>query len=112
MFVFFGALIGVLGFLPLIAGLKASKKVTKTSNFGYGAILLLGVFGSLIILCAGILICYFCFRDNIVEFAFAAAITLILFAIVYGIYTSVKRNKAAKERKESLEKDKKEGKEK
>ena len=98
MFVFLGAVVGVLAFVPLLLSLKASRNVTKTSNLGYGALLILGVFASLIILFATVLICYFAARDGLIAFALAAAITLILFAIVYGIYTAIKRSKAAKER--------------
>ena len=95
---FFGAVGGVLAFLPLLLSLKASKNVTKTSNFGYGSLLILGVFASLIILFVAVLICYFAARDGLIAFVLAAAITLILFAIAYGIYTVIKRSKAAKER--------------
>ena len=98
MFVFLGAVVGVLAFVPLLLSIKASKNVTKTSNFGYGALLILGVFASLIILVVAVLICYFVAKDGLLAFALAAAITLILFAIVYGIYTVIKRSKAAKER--------------
>lgn len=100
MFVFFGALIGVLAFAPLIFGLKAGKKVTPKSNLGYGAVLILSVFASIIILAAAVAICYFAARDNLLEFALAAAITIVLFAIVFGIYVNIKQTKAAKERKQ------------
>ena len=98
MFVFLGAVVGVLAFVPLLLSLKASRNVTKTSNLGYGALLILGVFTSLIILFVAVLICYFAARDGLIAFTLAAAITLILFAIVYGIYTAIRRSKAAKER--------------
>ena len=97
--VLFGAIVGVLGFIPLFICLKMSKKVTKTSNFGYGTTLLLGVFASLLVLFSSVLICYFAFRDVILPFVLAAAITLCVVAIVYGIYTAVRRDKAADERK-------------
>lgn len=98
MFVFLGAVVGVLAFVPLMLSLNASKNVTKTSNFGYGSLLILGVFASLIILFAAVLICYFVARDGLIAFVLAAAITLIFIAIVYGIYSIISRNKAAKER--------------
>lgn len=104
MFVFLGALTGVLGFVPLIISLKQSKKVTPKSNLGYGALLMLGVFASLIILLVAVLLCYFLARENLIAFVLAAAITLILFAIVYGIYSVIARNKAAKQRKEKSNK--------
>lgn len=95
---FLGAVVGVLAFVPLMLSLKASKNVTKTSNFGYGSLLILGVFASLIILLAAVLICYFAARDGLIAFALAAAVTLILFAIIYGIYSIISRNRATKER--------------
>lgn len=98
MYVFFGALVGVLAFIPLMLSIKASKNVTKTSNLGYGALLILGVFSSLIVLVVAVLICYFAAKDGLIAFVLAAAITLILFAIAYGIYTVIARNKAAKAR--------------
>ena len=97
--VLIGAIVGVLGFLPLFVCLKMSKNVTKTSNFGYGATLLLGVLTSLIILFVSVLICFFAFKDVVLPFVLAAAITLCVVAIGYGIYTAVRRDKAAEERK-------------
>lgn len=100
MFVFLGALCGVLGFVPLIVSLRASRNVSPTSNLGYGALLILGVVASLAILFIAVLLCYFFARDNLIAFVLACAITLVLFAICYGIYTVVRRNKAAKQRKD------------
>lgn len=98
MFVFLGAVTGVLGFVPLYLSLRASKKVTKTSNFGYGALLLLGVLFSLIVLLAGVLLCYFFGRDGLIAFTLAAAITICFAAIIYGIFVTIRRSKASKER--------------
>lgn len=103
MITFLGAVTGILAFLPLFLSLRAGKKVTDKSNFGYVAISLLGVFASLLILIAAVALCYFFVYDELLRFALAAAITLIAFAVVYGIYTVVGRNKAAKERKQQLE---------
>lgn len=108
MYVFLGAVAGVLGFLPLYFSLKKSKKVTKTSNFGYGALMMLGVLFSLVILLTCVLICYFWAKDNLIAFALAAAITLSLFAIAYGIFTAIRRKRAADAR---LKKNKEENKE-
>ena len=77
MYVFLGAVCGVLGFVPLVISLKASKKVTATSNFSYASLLLLGVMASLIILFAAVLLCYFFAKDGLIAFVLAAAITLI-----------------------------------
>lgn len=99
MFVFLGALTGVLGFIPLIISLKQSKKVTPKSNFGYGALLMLGVFASLIILFVAVLLCYFLASANLIEFVLATAVTLFLFAVFYGIYSVISTNKAAKDRR-------------
>lgn len=106
MTIFLGLLIGVLSIIPLLASLKASKKVSKTSNFGYGALFMLGVFASFLINLIAILLCYFFAKDNIIEFVVPIAIVLIAFALVYGIYTVIKRNTAAKERAERNKKEK------
>lgn len=98
MFVLLGAIAGVLGFLPLFCALRASKKVSPHSNLGYGALLMLGVFASLLILIVVVLLCYFFAREELIRFVLSTAITLIIITVVYGIYTVVKRNKAAKER--------------
>ena len=90
----------------MLLSLRASKKVTATSSLGYGALLILGVFASLIILLAAVLLCYFFAKDNLVEFALSAAITLVVFAIVYGIYSVISRNKAAKARAKKTKKSK------
>lgn len=90
----------------MLLSLKASKRVTAKSNFGYGALLILGVFASLAILFVAVLLCYFFAREELIAFVLAAAITLILFAIVYGIYTAVGRNKAAKARADRNKKSK------
>lgn len=90
----------------MLLSLKASKRVTAKSNFGYGALLILGVFASLAILFVAVLLCYFFAREELIAFVLAAAITLILFAIVYGIYTAVGRSKAAKARADRNKKSK------
>ena len=100
LFIALGLLIGILAFVPLLLSLKASKKLTSTSNFGYGSLLMLGVFSSLVILFVSVLLCYLFAKDNIVLFVIPAAIMLICFAVFYGIYTVIKRNKPAKERRQ------------
>lgn len=82
----------------MLLSLRASKRVTAKSNFGYGALLILGVFASLAILFVAVLLCFFFAREELIAFVLAAAITLILFAFGYGIYTVIGRNKAAKAR--------------
>lgn len=99
MSIFLGVLTGVLSFVPLFASLKASKHVTKTSNFSNASLMLLGVFGSILLLFATTLICYFCAKEELISFALSISTTLSVLAISFGIYSILKRNKAAQKRK-------------
>lgn len=107
MAIFLGILTGVLSFVPLLISLNATKKVSKTSNFGYGAILILGVVASTAILIIAVLISYFFARDSIVELVLSAAVSLSVFAIIVGAYTVIKRNIADKNRANKFKKDEK-----
>lgn len=99
MLIVLGVLLGAFAFLPLLLSLKRSKKVTQTSNLGYGGLLVLGVVFSMFILFAGVIICYFIYKDGLILFVLPAAITLFVIAISYGIYTVIMQNKTVKLRK-------------
>lgn len=103
MFTLLGAITGVLAFVPLFLSLRAGKNVTSKSNFGYLAISLLGVFASILVLVVAVLLIYFLAYDNLLRFSLSAGITLIFCAIIFGVYSVVSRNRAAKERKQNIE---------
>ena len=86
-----GAISGVLGFLPLYGGLQMSKKVTRTSNFGYAGTLLLSVFVSFVILVGTLIVCVVLARDMVVPFVAAEAIALVVTAVIFGIMKRARR---------------------
>ncbi len=62
-----------------------SKRVTRTSNFGYASTLLLSVFVSFIVLVGTLIACLVLARDMVVPFVAAEVIALIVSAVVLGI---------------------------
>lgn len=79
-----GLLSGVVGFLPLLVGLRMTKKVTATSNFGYMSILIISLVISFIVMFALAIICVNVARDYAMPFVLAEAVALSLVAIVFG----------------------------
>lgn len=80
-----GLIAGVVGFVPLLIGLRATKKVTATSNFGHMAILLLSLVASFVIMFVfAILVAVFA-RDIALFFVLAEAVGLSVSAIVFGV---------------------------
>ncbi len=94
-----GALAGIIGFLPLIAGLRMTRKVTATSNFGHMSILLLSLIISFVLMFAFAIICVNVARDVAMPFVLAEAVALSVFAIAFG----VKRTLTGKEKQEKKE---------
>lgn len=86
-----GVISGILAFAPLGVGLRASRKVTRTSNFGHASILLLSVLASFAVLIVPVVICITWARDVVLPFVLAEAIALSASAIVFGIVKSVKK---------------------
>lgn len=86
-----GIVSGILAFSPLGLGLKASRKVTRTSNFGHASILLLSVLASFAVLIIPVVICITWARDMVLPFVLAEALALSASAITFGIYKSVKK---------------------
>jgi len=82
-----GLAVGVIGFLPLFAGLKLTKRVTTTSNLGYLGALLLGLVVSFVLLAAALFACVTLAREVAAPFACSVAGGLIVSAITYGIVT-------------------------
>lgn len=86
-----GVLSGVLGFLPLVAGLVLAKKATSTSNLGHAGALLLGVLFSFVILVAALFACAGIARDVLLPFALAEIGVLVIAAIGFGVYRLVRK---------------------
>lgn len=106
MFIIFGILTGILGFLPLYLSLMLSKKVTSTSNFGYGTYLILGVLTSLFILFLCVFLYFSFIKIDMIYYTITTAIVLSVVAISFGVYTSVRRDATAKKRIEDNNKKK------
>lgn len=86
-----GLVVGALGFMPLVAGLKLARKATATSNLGEAGGLLLGVFGSFAVLLIPAVICIVVARDMTVALVLAEACALVIAAVVYGVSRLVRR---------------------
>lgn len=87
-----GLLSGVIGFAPLLVGLRLTRKVTSTSNFGHMSILIISLIISFAVMFALAILCVFIARDYAVPFVFAEAVALSIAAIAFGISRS-KSNK-------------------
>ncbi len=80
-----GLLSGIIGFIPLILGLRLTKKMTKATNFGHMGVLFLFMFLSFVFL-FGVAIAYIMVdRDSALFFAMTEAVGLCGAAIVFGI---------------------------
>ena len=86
-----GLLSGVLGFLPLFVGLRMTKKVTETGNFGHMAILMLALLISFALLFACAIACVMLARDLALHFALSEAVGLCLVTIGFGISRVVRK---------------------
>ena len=86
-----GALAGIVGFLPLLAGLRLTRRVTATSNFGYMSILIIALIVSFAIMFAFAGICIAVARDLAMPFVLSEAVALSVVAIVFGL-SRLKRN--------------------
>lgn len=89
--VLLGVVSGALSFAPLLFGLKMSKKVTQTSNFGHASILILSILASFLILAVTAFLCITFARDVVLPFVVAEALALSVSAIVFGLYKQLKK---------------------
>jgi hypothetical protein len=88
-----GILAGVVSFLPLVGGLRLSRKVTSTSNLSHASTLLLAVFGSIVVLFGSAVICILVDRADALAFVFAEAGGIVVIAIAFGITKLVRTKK-------------------
>ena len=80
-----GAVSGIVGFLPLMLGLRLTRKFVSSGNFGQMGILLLCLLFSFILMFAFAIICVLIDRSLALPFVFAEAIALCASAIGLGI---------------------------
>lgn len=86
-----GIVVGVLGFLPLVAGLRLTRQANAGSNMVSMSMLLLGVLVSMLVLALPLIIVVLNFRDLVFPFVLAEAIALVVVAIVYGVVKLVRK---------------------
>lgn len=86
-----GIVVGVLGFLPLVAGLRLTRQANAGSNMVSMSMLLLGVLVSMLVLALPLIIVVLNFRDLVFPFVLAEAIALVVAAIVYGVVKLVRK---------------------
>ena len=84
--VILGIVFGAISFIPFIVALKASKRVTATSNVSLSSLLLLSVFASFVLLFAGVLGCYFVAKDILLIFAISEVAVVVVAAFILAIY--------------------------
>ena len=78
-----GALAGFLGFVPLFASLKLSRYAKATNTMTTALYGLVGVFVSLVVVIAGMIICSQVARGLILPFGITEILALILSTSVY-----------------------------
>ena len=86
-----GAVLGVVGFIPLFIGLRLTRHVTATSNFGYMSILIISLVVSFVLLFVFAILCVAFFRDVALPFALAEAVGLSVAAIAFGLRRMVRK---------------------
>lgn len=86
-----GALAGIAGFLPLIAALRMTRRVTDTSNLGHAGALLLGVLLSFIVIFVSAILCIVLVRDLVLPFVLAEVAALAVTAIGFGVVKLVRK---------------------
>ena len=82
--ILFGALTGLLGFVPLFLAFRLARKHPSTNTLTFGLFGLGGVFVSLILLVVGLIICAMTARDGLVAF-----IQAFVFAILSASYINM-----------------------
>ena len=80
-----GALAGIVVFATLLIGLRQTRKVTATSNFGHMSILLVSLVISFALMFAFVIICANVARDVALPFVLAEAVALSATAIIFGV---------------------------
>lgn len=97
--VILGIVIGVVGFIPMFASLRLSRRFELLNAMTLGLYGLTGVFVSLIIVAVALIVCAVVAREFVVPFAVAEIISLILSTSIYVVYKNVLAKRKNKERK-------------
>lgn len=80
-----GVLFGVVGFLPLLAGIKNVRKVSATSTYGLLGLFLGCIFISAILLVVPLLVCSKVAHDAAFAMAIAELVVFVALVAVLGI---------------------------
>ena len=89
MLIVLGAIVGVLGFLPLFLSLRLSRRSTSMQALTIGLYGLAGVAISLVILVVGLVICAVLARDGLVGFVVAEGVVFLACTIAFVVYKNV-----------------------
>ena len=92
-----GALVGMLGFLPMLLMFRVARRSDSTSALTTGLYGLIGTFISLIVVAAGLIICAITNRAMVLPFGIAEIIALIAFTSV----SVLNRNVLSKRKKKN-----------
>lgn len=88
-----GIVVGVVSFLPLLAGLRRVKQMeAQSSAAGYVGPALLSVAASFVILLGAAIVCALVAHDVALPFAIAEIVTLVVGALGYGIARIVRKD--------------------
>ena len=80
-----GILFGVVGFLPLFAGIRIVKKIPATNTYGFRGLFLGCIFISAILLVVPLLVCSKVAHDVAFAMAIAELVVFIALVAVLGI---------------------------
>ena len=86
-----GALSGLVGFLPLLFGLRMTRKTVSAGLVGSMMVLFLGIVVSFVILVMTAVVCIAFDRGLGLPFVAAEVIALSTVAIAYGVSTVVRK---------------------
>lgn len=81
-----GVIAGFLGFVPLFASMRLSKKSLTLSTANTAMQGLVGVFVSLIVLAAALIVCAKVARDAVLPFGLAEMLALVALTSVYTLF--------------------------
>lgn len=84
-----GIVAGLIGFLPLFVSLRLARRSTSTSAMSAGLYGLAGVFVSLIIVAAALIICAVVARESVLPFGIAEIVALIVSTSIYVVYKNI-----------------------
>lgn len=89
MLIVLGIVAGLLGFVPLFASLRLSRRSTSTQALTIGLYGLVGVCISLVVLVAALIACAMLARDGLVAFTVAEGVVFLACTIAYVVYKNV-----------------------